>query len=189
MKKVFIIHGLSGSPNGGWRPWLMGELEKKDIYACALAMPSPDEPAVQEWLEEIGRHIRGHDEVYLIGHSLGATAILRYLENPQSSPIAGGILVSGPFQPTANKKVETFLNKPFNFESIRKKCAHFAIIHGDNDTVVPLGDGEHFAEHLDGSLMVVKNGQHLNGSAGWFQLPACLEALEKMINNAQETCS
>lgn len=80
MKKIFIIHGLSGSPNGGWRPWLMSELEKKDLYACALAMPSPDTPTVEEWCKEIDRHIYPEDEVYLIGHSLGATAILRYLE-------------------------------------------------------------------------------------------------------------
>lgn len=181
MKKVLIIHGLSGTPNGGWRPWLMAELEKKDIYACALAMPSPDEPAVYEWLDEIERHVTAQDDVYLIGHSLGATAILRYLENPKSCPISGAILVSGPFHPTANKKVENFLNKPFNFDAIKKKCPLFAIIHGDNDTVVPLEDGKQFADQLECSLMIVKNGQHLNGSAGWVQLPDCLRALQKMI--------
>jgi len=44
MKKVFIIHGFEGSPNGGWRPWLMAELEQHDVYACALSMPNPDNP-------------------------------------------------------------------------------------------------------------------------------------------------
>ena len=44
MKKVFIVHGFEGEPNGGWRPWLMGELAKKDIYACALPMPIPSSP-------------------------------------------------------------------------------------------------------------------------------------------------
>jgi hypothetical protein len=34
MKKVFIIHGFQGKPNGGWRPWLEGELALLDIYAC-----------------------------------------------------------------------------------------------------------------------------------------------------------
>jgi predicted alpha/beta hydrolase family esterase len=48
MKKVFIIHGFEGSPNGAWRPWLMAELEKEDMYCCALAMPSPDAPLCNE---------------------------------------------------------------------------------------------------------------------------------------------
>ena len=73
MKKVFIIHGFEGSPNGGWRPWLMGELEKHDIYACALSMPNPENPVCPEWIAEISRHVdqNNNDEVYLIGHSLG----------------------------------------------------------------------------------------------------------------------
>ena len=29
MKKVFIIQGFRGAPNGGWKPWLMVELEKQ----------------------------------------------------------------------------------------------------------------------------------------------------------------
>lgn len=181
MKKIFIIHGLSGSPNGGWRPWLMSELEKKDLYACALAMPSPDTPTVEEWCKEIDRHIYPEDEVYLIGHSLGATAILRYLEKEDARPIAGTILVSGPFHLTHNKKLETFLNRAFDFDTIKKKCTFFTIIHGDNDTVVPVNDGKQFAEKLNCPFIVIEDGKHLNGSAGWFQLPECLKAIEEMI--------
>jgi predicted alpha/beta hydrolase family esterase len=72
MKKVFIIHGFEGSPNGGWRPWLMSELEKKDMYACALAMPHPENPICSEWVGEIGRHViqNKQDDIYLVGHSL-----------------------------------------------------------------------------------------------------------------------
>ncbi len=72
MKKVFIIHGFEGSPNGGWRPWIMAELEKKDIYACALSMPDPENPLCSEWVAEIQRHVQRNkgDEIYLVGHSL-----------------------------------------------------------------------------------------------------------------------
>lgn len=57
MKKVFLIHGFQGSPNGGWRPWLMAELKKQDVYACALSMPDPENPVCAEWVLEISRHI------------------------------------------------------------------------------------------------------------------------------------
>lgn len=72
MKKVFIIHGFEGSPNGGWRPWLMSELEKKDVYACALAMPHSENPLCSEWVQEIERHViqNKEDDIYLVGHSL-----------------------------------------------------------------------------------------------------------------------
>lgn len=183
MKKVFIIHGFQGSPNGGWRPWLMGELEKEDVYACALSMPKPDEPICSEWVEEISRHveINKNDDIYLVGHSLGVPAILHYLENSQVNSIKGAVLVSGPSEKNNNRKIDSFLETPFDFESIKSKCKSFRIIHGDNDPNVPLDNAKTLSRELSGELIIVENGGHLNGSAGWTQLPQCLEALDKMM--------
>ena len=183
MKKVFMIHGFQGSPNGGWRPWLMAELEKQDIYACALSMQNPDEPICDEWIREISRHveINKNDEIYLVGHSLGVPAILRYLESTQANSIAGAVLVSGPSEKNQNRKIDSFLDKNFNFEKIKSKCKKFSIIHGDNDPNVPLDNAKFLSEKLNGDLIFVENGGHLNGSAGWLKLPQCLEALNNMM--------
>ena len=183
MKKVFIIHGFEGSPNGGWRPWLMAELQKQEIYACALPMPSPDSPALVEWIEEISRHIErnNEDNIYLVGHSLGVPAILRYLESAEAKLISGAVLVSGPSEKNNNKKIDAFLGKDFDFDKIKTKCQMFSIIHGDNDPLVPLDNAKFLSKELNGELIIVKNGRHLNGSAGWYQLPQCLEALNKMM--------
>ena len=184
MKKVFIIHGFQGSPNGGWRPWLMGELEKLDIYACALAMPNPDNPLCDEWVEEISRHIEKSedDEIYLVGHSLGVPAILRYLEKaPQGIRMAGSVLVSGPSEKNENKKIANFLETPFDFKSIISGARRFAIIHGDNDPSVPLDNAKFLSDRLDGELIVIPGGGHLNGSSGWTTLPQCLVVLKKMF--------
>ena len=185
MKKVFIIHGFQGSPNGGWRPWLMGELEKKDIYACALAMPNPEEPICEEWVEEISRHIKRSqgDQVYLVGHSLGVSAILRYLESKAVQyNVLGAVLVSGPSEKNGNNKIDNFLEKPFNYSEIKSKVEKFVIIHGDNDPNVPLSNAEILSSELKGELVVVSNGGHLNGSSGWTSLPQCLDALIKIMN-------
>ena len=186
MKKVFIIHGFEGSPNGGWRPWLMGELEKSGIYACALSMPSPENPVCVEWIEEISRHIERNknDEIYLVGHSLGVPAILRYLESaPAGTNIAGVVLVSGPCEKVKDaKEIDHFLEKPFDFKTIKSKAQKFTIIHGDNDDVVPSNNAEKLSKELDGKLIFVSNGGHLNGGSGWFKLPECLESLRIMMS-------
>ncbi|MFZ2522838.1 MAG: alpha/beta hydrolase [Minisyncoccia bacterium] len=183
MKKVFIIHGFQGSPNGGWRPWLMAELEKQDIYACALSMPKPDEPICNEWVEEISRYVEvnKNDDIYLIGHSLGVPAILHYLENSQANSIKGVVIVSGPSEKNNNRKIDSFLETPFDFESIKSKCKSFSIIHGDNDPNVPLDNAKTLSKELNSNLIIVENGGHLNGSAGWTQLPQCLEVLNVMM--------
>ena len=183
MKKVFLIHGFEGSPNGGWRPWLMGELEKHDIYACALPMPTPSQPVCSDWVNEIKRavDVNMEDEIYLVGHSLGVPAILRYLESAELKNISGAVLVSGPSQKNNNRKIDSFLENPFDYSKAKAMCSKFLIIHGDNDPNVPMSNAETLSRELEGKLVIVPNGGHLNGSSGWTQLPPCLEGLLEMM--------
>jgi predicted alpha/beta hydrolase family esterase len=183
MKKVFMIHGFEGSPNGGWRPWIMRELAKHDIYSCALSMPKPNEPILSEWLEEIDRHVKTNtnDDIYLIGHSLGSTAILRYVEKNDCKNIKGIILVSGPCNKNDNKKIDEFLLEKFNWSLIKNKISKVIVIHGDNDPLVPVSDAQEITKELDGELILIQNGEHLNGSAGFTELPELLSILLKNI--------
>lgn len=146
-------------------------------------MPAPENPICKEWIDEISRHIErnGEDEIYLVGHSLGTPAVLRYLESSHAKSIYGAVLVSGPSEKNNNRKIDSFLDKNFDFEKIKAKCKTFSIIHGDNDPNVPLDNAKFLYQKLNGELIVVENGVHLNGSAGWFKLPQCLEALNKMM--------
>lgn len=183
MKIVYIVHGFKGSPNGGWRPWLMGELEKMDIYACSLSMPNPSNPTPYEWISEIARVVerQPNDQIYLVGHSLGATAVLRFLESTKVTNVYGAVLVSSPVYKTLRKEVAEFLQPPFDFEVIKNKVKKVAVIHGDNDPNVSFEQGKYLAQELKGELIEIKNGGHLNGSAGWVKLPQCLEVLENMM--------
>ncbi len=182
MKKVFIVHGFEGIPNGEWRPWLMGKLEQQEIYACVLAMPTPEHPVCAEWVDEISRHIEraAGDEIYLVGHSLGVPAILRYLESEPAKQISGAVLVSGPSEKNDNRAIDNFLDKNFDFKKIKSRCEKFAVIHGDNDPYVPLDNARYLSKELNGELIIIANGGHLNGSSGWHELPQCLDALHKM---------
>ncbi len=185
MKKIFLVHGFHGSPNGGWRPWLMGELAVADIFACALSMPSPGTPEVDAWVAEIARYAErdAHDELYLVGHSLGVPAILRFLERaPEGFHIAGAVLVSGPVEPVGNKaSINAFLQPAFEFDAIRSKIGAVCVIHGDDDPLVPLGHAETLAKNLSAELVIVPNGGHLNRFGGWTTLPQAKEALFAMV--------
>lgn len=161
----------------------MAELEKREVYACALAMPKPERPDCVEWVNEITRAIERcpEDEIYLIGHSLGGPAILRYLEKTDIKQIGGVVLVSSPSEKNSNRKIDSFFNTDFDFERIKSNCKKFSIIHGDNDPNVSISNAEHLSQMLDGKLIIVQNGGHLNGSAGWFKLPQCLESLVELM--------
>ena len=184
MKKVYLIHGFEGKPNGGWRPYIMRELGKQDIYCCALSMPSPDKPILLEWLNEVKQYTDRDidDEIYLVGHSLGGTTILRYLEKFDSKNIKGVIIVSAP---CVNKKegsrISEFLKDDFNWLLIKNKVNKVVVVHGDDDPLVPMSDAEKITEKLEGELIIIKNGKHLNGGAGFIELPELLESIIKMV--------
>lgn len=184
MKKVFLIHGFNGTPNGGWRPYIMRELEKKDIYSFSLSMPKPSEPIMLEWLKEIERYINRdiNDDIYLVGHSLGGTAILRYLEKFNSPNIKGVIIVSAPCHKNNNSKIIDFFLNDFDWKSIKNKISNVVVIHGDNDPNVPLSDAKETATELNGKLIIIPNGKHLNGSAGFNELPEALSSIIEMVN-------
>lgn len=137
----------------------MGELERDDIYACAISMPRPEDPVCTEWIEEISRHVdrNQEEEIYLIGHSLGGPAILRYLESSQAKNIHGVILVSAPSERNQNKKLDTFLDREFDFQRILLCCKNFSVVHGDNDPLVPVNNAEFLSEKLGGNLVIIKN--------------------------------
>jgi predicted alpha/beta hydrolase family esterase len=184
MKKVFLIHGFGASPNSGWLPWLMGALEQADVYACALPMPFPSRPLCPQWVEEIARVAErsAADDIYLVGHSLGVPAILRYLQQaPWSVRVKGAVLVSGPAEDVGEERIRNFLDRPFDFATIQTRASRFTVIHGDDDPVVPFDHARFLSERLGAELVPVPGGSHLRGGDGYYQLPEALEALIGMF--------
>ncbi|HEY0907919.1 MAG TPA: alpha/beta fold hydrolase [Candidatus Paceibacterota bacterium] len=183
MKKVFIIHGYNGTPNGSWLPWLMGELKRQGVYACSLAMPTPADPVCSEWVKEIARHVDQckNDDVYLVGHSLGVAAILNYLQSDLATHVINGVVaVSGRCIKSDNPKTAGFYGD-FDFEKIKKSAEAFAVIHGDNDQIVPFANGEKLSVALGVPLIAIKGGGHFTGSEGCYALPQAFEALKTIL--------
>ena len=56
-----------------------------------------------------------------------------------------------------------------------------SVIHGDNDPYVPVSDAYEISKELQGQgeLIIIPNGKHLNGSAGYVELPELLEIILK----------
>lgn len=181
MKKVFLVHGFKGAPNASWFPWMMGKLKLEDIYASSLTMPNPDKPSKEQWVTEIERQVElsPDDEIYLVGYSLGSAAILNFLQATDQK-VKGVVLVSGRYHKSDNPLIQEFYGS-FDFEKIRSHADQFAVIHGENDDLVPVEDAHILGEKLNVQPLIIENGQHFQGSQGWREFPQCLEVLNKMF--------
>jgi len=192
MKKIFIIHGFGGLPNGGWFPWLMKELAKQGIFACSLPMPNANEPIVSEWVKAIRSFISEPSrDIFLLGHSLGVPAILRYLESlPEGQSIGGIVLISGFIDPldTENsnsefRKIDSFVNNPVNFEKIKNISSKAVVLHGAIDPIVPFIQAEKISESLGCKLVKIEGGGHFSQKTNpiCYELPEALRAIEDIF--------
>lgn len=192
MKKVLIVCGFRGIPNGGWLPWLMQELERDFIYASSIPIIDTVNPTKEGYVQDI-RNAIGEDlsGVYLIGHSLGASGIFYYLKSlEEGRKLAGVVLVSGPFKPvdTENsesifRKIDEFLTPDLDFSLVKNKALKFVVVHGEKDKIVPISHAEKISSDLGCELVVVKGGDHFTQVAEprTYELPPVLEALKKMF--------
>lgn len=89
MNNAVIIHGMPSkeeylsdeypSPsNSHWLPWLQKELLKQGVLAQTPEMPTPYEPKYEQWAKVL-EQFEIYDQSVLIGHSLGAGFLVRWL--------------------------------------------------------------------------------------------------------------
>src|SRR3990167_6703628 len=87
---VIVIHGYQGHPDTGWKLWLKQELEKLSVQTFLPPMPTPNTPKEDEWVATIAEQVKNASEpIILVGHSLGGSALLRYLEHEPEKQITG----------------------------------------------------------------------------------------------------
>lgn len=181
MSTVFIIHGIGGSPKENWFPWMKKEIESEGHCVIVPEFPNSDAPNLNEWMEHMKKYDDSIDEeTVFIGHSLGGMFILRLLEQMQK-PIKAVFLVAGVTGPTDGLDfaplMTTFTTPPLDEKIIRKNGGTIHMLHTDNDPYVSLKNAETLARKLGVTVEVIKDGGHLNASAGYTTFPELRDSI------------
>ncbi|HOW60283.1 MAG TPA: alpha/beta hydrolase [Candidatus Moranbacteria bacterium] len=178
-KRVFIIHGWGGGPEGACLPWLKNELEKIGYEVVAPQMPNTDEPAVEEWINHISEIVGTPDEeTYFVGHSIGCQAIMRYLQT-MDHKIGGAVFIAGWFvlenlEPEEIEIAAPWTQNNIDFEKLRKISQNYAEIISDNDPFGGFKENKKiFSEKLGAKIIVLNNAGHIENA----ELPVALEEL------------
>lgn len=174
MKNVLILHGAGNNSTGNWFSWLKRVLEEKGWEVWSPDLPNSDTPDQDIWTNFIfaNKDWKFNEESIIVGHSAGATLILRLLEKlAESSRINKAI----PVAPYANKgtlpqyfkyKVN-MLKTPFNWDKIKGSCKEFIFVVSDNDKYqCGIDQSKTLQEHLGGNLALKSNQGHFNLEVG-----------------------
>lgn len=188
MKNALILHGAGNNSQGNWFPWLREELEEKGYKVFCPNLPNSDTPILKDWLDTIfsNKDWEFNEESIIIGHSSGATLILRILENiPEDVKINKAILVAGFLDkgslPQFYQYKVDLLKTPFNWNKIKKSCQSFYFIASDND---PYDCGSRHSkvmkENLGGEEIIIPDEGHFNLEVGeqYKQFPKLLELID-----------
>lgn len=195
-KRVFIIHGWGGNPEEGNFPWLKSELQKKGFKVYNPPMPEPLNPQIDAWVNFLKQQIGvPNNKTILFGHSIGAQAILRYLETlSEKEHVGGAVFLAGwthltdeAFEDDDDKYIaKPWLETPLNWIKIKSRAGKFVAIFSDDDPLVPISDAKIFESNLGAKIIIERGKGHFGDGSGVKELPSALEAVleisEKRIN-------
>ncbi len=186
-KRIYLIHGWTGTPNNDWLPWIKEQLEKRSIDVIVPVMPDTDHPTMESWVGHLSNIVKKPDiNCYFVGHSLGCITILRFLETLSDSEKVGGTLLVAGFGQDLNyegynHELGNFFKKPILCKKIQKHCRQFISIHSDNDPFVSLDQNLLFQKKLNAEIHIEHNMSHYHQEAGIVKAPFVLTCLLRMI--------
>lgn len=139
--------------------------------------PTPEGQNLGNWVEAY-KEQAPHVVDLLIGHSLGATFILKLIEHNIIAP-KHAILIStvgGPIGITEYDALnDSFIQNKINYKVLQESATTFTIIHGSDDPYVPLHQAQEVPKKLNIDLHLIEKGGHLNTESGYTQLPEILD--------------
>ena len=181
-KNVFIFHGIYGSPDENWFPWLKKELEERGVIVHIPHFPTHEHLKPEDWWKVFEAYERDlDDDSILIGHSLGCSFALKVIEK---YPVKAGFFVAPAFGKTQNEftpVMAPIADQPFDWELIRSHCADFYIFHADNDPYLPKTKAEELAKYLHVDVAWVKGAGHFNAKAEYATFPVLLREVSEVL--------
>jgi hypothetical protein len=182
---VFIFHGSYGYPGENWFGWMKQELEALGIACQVPQFPTPEGQSLQAWLEVLqGAAFQPDETTILIGHSLGAAFLLRYLETTplrfKAALLVGAFLGEVGLERFDRLNRDFFLD-PFDWMALRKTGTPFFCYQGSDDPYISYAQFAFLADQLEAQKILVSKAGHFNAAAGYRQFPQLLLHLKQIM--------
>lgn len=182
MANIFIIHGSFGNPDENWFPWLKVELEKLGNRVFVPKFPTPENQSLDSWKNVFSEYEKYLDKnSIVVGHSLGPAFLLNVLSG-LNKPIKASFFVAGFINLLDNATFDTinktFVDRSFDWRTIKQNCTKFYLYHSDDDPYVPASEAEKLSEKLGVTSLLVKGAGHFNKKAGFDKFDLLLDNIK-----------
>ncbi len=159
-----------------WKPWIAEQMTDTATDVLLPSFPNDSNAVFDEWAIYFEKLIPFFgDDVHLVGHSLGAMFLAKYLQDhPTEQKIRQLVLISGGYDDDSYEDLGSFgvasaTNLPQSAEEIH-------LFHSQDDPVVPFAELAKFQADLPNAQShVFENRGHFNDAT----FPELLEVLKK----------
>lgn len=187
MQNAIIIHGMpskeefldttiSSPASSHWLPWVKAQLEKRDIIVSIPEMPVPYEPEYTSWAALFEQNSITPKTI-LIGHSLGAGFLIRWLSEHPLVVIDKMVLVA-PWIDPAGEITTGFFDFTLD-TSIVNRTQGVIVMYSTDDEDVIMESVDLLRTALPGALFqkFTNKGHFTLGDFGTTAFPEILEHL------------
>ncbi|HOX97313.1 MAG TPA: class I tRNA ligase family protein, partial [bacterium] len=196
-----IVHGFTGHSQENWFPWFKQEMEKMGAKVIVPDMPNTNSPTLEEWVKYLGLiKDQFEGELTLIGHSLGAPAVCKFIEKNDVklkrlvliAPAARGYLnlqglQAAGFEKKDLKVVDDFFQHGFEWNKIKNKSDDSLIYISEDDPYIQTSVVDYYKE-LQARIKIFPNKGHFSSSKGEiYELPELINEFYEMINPGWQT--
>jgi hypothetical protein len=161
--RFLVLHGLGGSGPDHWQTWLAERLRAAGHDVRYPALPDPDAPRLDAWLETL-RASRGPDgDEVVLAHSLGCLLWLHHRGAGGGAPAQRALLVAppGPRAAASTPEIAGFFPVPISGDEGARW------VTSDDDPYCPEGARTLYTGPCD----VLDGAGHVNPDTGYGPWP------------------
>lgn len=176
---IAILHGLDGHAGMHWQQWLHDELVRLGYTVIMPTLPDSHHPSRTMWLDTLENLVKDtpREDLILVGHSLGVTTALDFIEK-QKGDVRALVSASGLGKDYGAELNSYFMReREIDFVKVRQQVAKSFVFYGDDDPYVPQEILADLAVKLDVAPTIIPHGGHLNTDAGFATFPEILEVI------------
>ena len=180
--KAMIIPGNNNSLiTDNWFQSVKKELKAMGLEVIAENMPDPDLARMKYWLPFIKKKLSTGDAV-LIGHSSGAVAILRYLEeNRCKLAILVGVCYTD--LNDEHEKKSGYYDKPWDWERINSNAEKIVIFASKDDPYIPLSEPQFIKEKTNAEYHEYNNQGHFGDDINKKEFPEIIQVVNQFMKS------
>lgn len=160
-------------------------MELRGYAVEAPAMPDAGAPAFEKWVPFLEALVGTPDEdTLIVGHSMGGQAALRLLERLPEGTRVGRVVLVAPVvdeilgaDPDEMAVARPWLERPLDFEKIKRSVGALVGIFSDNDRWIPLASETVLREQMGAKTIILHERGHFSGDDGCHEIPELLDIL------------